>query len=68
MHGDLRLIVRLARRPAQLSSKPAYQRWFTERIMPYRRLDNVIDGAVITFVEITAAKQLESDLRQDSKG
>jgi len=32
------------------------QRRFSVRIMPYRRLDNVIDGAVITFVDITAAK------------
>jgi two-component system CheB/CheR fusion protein len=39
-------------------------RWFSVRIMPYRRLDNVIDGAVITFVDITATKQLESSLRQ----
>jgi two-component system CheB/CheR fusion protein len=41
------------------------QRWFSVRIMPYRRLDNVIDGAVVTFVDITATKQLESRLRQD---
>jgi len=40
------------------------KRWFSVRIMPYRRLDNVIDGAVITFVDITATKQLESTLRQ----
>lgn len=40
-------------------------RWFSVRIMPYRRLDNVIDGAVITFVDITATKRLESKLRQD---
>jgi PAS domain-containing protein len=40
-------------------------RWFSVRIMPYRRLDNVIDGAVITFVDISATKQLESSLRQD---
>ncbi len=39
------------------------QRWFSVRIMPYRRLDNVIDGAVITFVDITATKALESRLR-----
>ena len=39
-------------------------RWFSVRIMPYRRLDNVIDGAVITFVDITVTKQLESSLRQ----
>jgi PAS domain-containing protein len=39
-------------------------RWFSVRIMPYRRLDNVIDGAVITFVDITATKELELKLRQ----
>jgi two-component system CheB/CheR fusion protein len=38
-------------------------RWFTVRIMPYRRLDNVIDGIVITFVDITATKELESRMR-----
>ena len=42
-------------------------RWFSVRIMPYRRLDNVIDGAVITFVDITVAKQLESTLRKASE-
>jgi two-component system CheB/CheR fusion protein len=42
-------------------------RWFSVRIMPYRRLDNVIDGAVITFVDITATKALESKLRKDAK-
>jgi two-component system CheB/CheR fusion protein len=40
-------------------------RWFTVRIMPYRRLDNVIDGVVITFVDITETKDLEQALRQD---
>ena len=43
-------------------------RWFSVRIMPYRRIDNVIDGAVITFVDITTAKALESRLRKDSSG
>ena len=38
--------------------------WFSVRIMPYRRLDNVIDGVVITLVDITATKELESSLRQ----
>ena len=42
------------------------QRWFSVRIMPYRRLDNVIDGAVITFVDITATKQMEATLRKDA--
>ena len=39
------------------------ERWFTVRIMPYRRLDNVVDGAVITLVDITATKALEARLR-----
>jgi two-component system CheB/CheR fusion protein len=38
-------------------------RWFTVRIMPYRTVDNVIDGLVLTFINITGAKQLESQLR-----
>jgi two-component system CheB/CheR fusion protein len=28
-------------------------KWFMMRIMPYRTLNNVIEGAVITFVDIT---------------
>jgi two-component system CheB/CheR fusion protein len=38
--------------------------WYTVRIMPYRTHENVIDGAVITFVDITALKQLEISLRE----
>ncbi len=38
-------------------------RWFTVRVMPYRTMDNRIDGVVITFADITASKKLEADLR-----
>ena len=38
-------------------------RWFTVRIMPYRTLDDRIDGLVITFADITVAKTLEAKLR-----
>jgi hypothetical protein len=31
--------------------------------MPYRTLDNRIDGVVITFADITVAKTLEAKLR-----
>ena len=37
-------------------------RWFTVRIMPYRTLDDHIDGIVITFADITAAKALAKKL------
>jgi two-component system CheB/CheR fusion protein len=39
-------------------------RWFTVRIMPYRTLDDHIDGVVITFADITGAKTLEAQLRE----
>jgi len=38
--------------------------WYSMRILPYRTLDNVIEGAVITFVDISAAKKAEEALRQ----
>jgi two-component system CheB/CheR fusion protein len=38
--------------------------WYSVRIMPYRTLANVIQGVVITFIDITAAKELESRLRK----
>ncbi|MBV5349221.1 PAS domain-containing protein, partial [bacterium] len=37
-------------------------RWFNVRIMPYRTLDDRIDGLVITFTDITQAKKAETAL------
>ncbi len=34
------------------------------RIMPYRTLEDKIDGLVITFTDITESKMLEIALRQ----
>jgi len=39
-------------------------RWCRVRIMPYRTQDNVIDGVVITFIDITETKRLEAELRK----
>ena len=43
-------------------------RWFTVRIMPYRTLENMIDGVMITFMDITASKTLEGKLRATQAG
>jgi two-component system CheB/CheR fusion protein len=43
-------------------------RWFSVRIMPYRTMDDRIDGVVITFADITAAKTLETKLRSKQPG
>ena len=39
-------------------------RWFIVRIMPYRTLENMIDGVVITFTDITISRTLEAKLRE----
>jgi chemotaxis methyl-accepting protein methylase len=40
-------------------------RWFSVRIMLYRTMEDVIDGVVITFADITATKTLEAELRKE---
>ncbi len=52
----------LAASEKQISTTDGH--WFTVRIMPYRTVANVIQGVVITFVDITAAKELEARLRK----
>ena len=42
-------------------------RWFSVRIMPYRTLDDHIDGLVITFTDITVAKKLEFKVEKVSQ-
>jgi two-component system CheB/CheR fusion protein len=42
--------------------------WYTVRIMPYRTVENVIDGVVVTFSNITESKLLEAQLRSMQKG
>lgn len=38
--------------------------WHLMRIRPYRTLDNVIEGAVITFADITSHKKVETSLQE----
>ena len=38
-------------------------RWFNVRMMPYRTLDDHIDGLVITFTDISMAKNLEQQVK-----
>ncbi len=50
--------------PCTKSIVAADGRWFSVRIMPYRTLANMVHGAVLTFVDISAAKALEFRLRE----
>lgn len=42
-------------------------RWFKVRIMPYRSLENIISGVVITFIDISETKTLETVLQKASQ-
>ncbi len=63
LHADVKETLRtLAFSEKQIATTDGH--WYTVRIMPYRTLANVIQGVVITFVDITVAKELESRLRK----
>jgi two-component system CheB/CheR fusion protein len=49
--------------PCEKQVSTADAHWFSVRIMPYRTLTNMIQGVVLTFVDITVAKTLEARLR-----
>ena len=49
--------------PKEVTSTTSDGRWYTVRIMPYRTQDNRIDGLVITFIDVSASKKLEAELR-----
>jgi two-component system CheB/CheR fusion protein len=54
----------LALSPCTKSVAASDGRWFSVRIMPYRTLANSVNGAVLTFVDISTAKALEFRLRE----
>jgi two-component system CheB/CheR fusion protein len=54
----------MALRPCTKSVAASDGRWFSVRIMPYRTLANSVNGAVLTFVDISTAKALEFRLRE----
>jgi len=49
--------------PKEIEVRTTDGRWYTMRILPYRTLDNVIEGAVITFFDISEMKHAQELLR-----
>jgi two-component system CheB/CheR fusion protein len=49
--------------PKELEVQTNTGEWYLLRIRPYRTLENVIEGAVITFTEISALKKAQAALR-----
>ncbi|WP_084185102.1 chemotaxis protein CheB [Desulfonatronum thiodismutans] len=53
--------------PRQTDVRTAEDRWYTMRIQPYRTLNNVIEGAVLTFVDVTESRQLQAKLEESEE-
>ncbi|MDW5377900.1 chemotaxis protein CheB [Halomonas sp. HP20-15] len=49
--------------PVEYELQDQSGRWHLTRVRPYRNVNDRIDGVVITFVDITARKHFEEDLR-----
>ena len=52
--------------PKELEVQTQSGQWYTMRIQAYRTLYNVIEGAVISFVDITALVKVRNDLRRSN--
>jgi two-component system CheB/CheR fusion protein len=50
--------------PRELEVKTIGNEWLLVRIMPYRTLENVIQGVVLTFNDITGLKTIEEKIRE----
>jgi two-component system CheB/CheR fusion protein len=50
------VLERLERKKLEVSDKN--DRWYEMRILPYRTIDNVIDGVTIAFIDITEIRQV----------
>ncbi len=50
--------------PKEVEVRTESGAWYSMRILPYRTLDNVIEGAVITFVDISDRKRAEIALAE----
>jgi two-component system CheB/CheR fusion protein len=50
--------------PKETEVQTADGKFYTLRIQPYRTLENVIEGAVISFIDITATVRVREDLRK----
>ena len=53
--------------PKEVEVRARAGEWYSMRIIPYRTLDNVIEGAVICFVDITRAVQAREALRESER-
>ena len=50
--------------PKEMEVQTQAGMWYAMRILPYRTIDNVIEGAVISFSDIAAQKKMQDELQK----
>jgi two-component system CheB/CheR fusion protein len=65
VHDGREVLRTLVFKQAEVQTKEG--QWYLMRIMPYRTSDNVIDGLVLTFVDINPVKEVQKTMRRMSK-
>src|SRR5262249_6579627 len=50
--------------PKEFEVQDQSGKWYSLRIRPYRNVDNRIDGAVLTLIDIGAAKMFQQEIEQ----
>jgi two-component system, chemotaxis family, CheB/CheR fusion protein len=53
--------------PKEIEVQTQAGEWYSMRLLPYRTLDNVIEGVVICFVDIARAKKAQEALRESEE-
>ncbi len=48
--------------PKEVEVKTKNEVWYLMRILPYRTIDNLIEGAVINFIDITELKSMQQEI------
>jgi len=66
LYNDAKNVLNTLRRK-EVEIKSKGNKWFSMCIMPYRTLENVIEGVVVTFVNITNYKQIEDKYKKSEE-
>ena len=66
IHKDAQEVLKtLSQKETEIQT--AEGQWFSMRLLPYRTLENVIEGVVITFVDVNKIKKAEEDLKKSNE-
>ncbi|MDQ2703995.1 MAG: PAS domain-containing protein [Pseudomonadota bacterium] len=64
LETDVRKVIRTLSSVERETFNPQNQAHYLTRILPYRSINNVIEGAVVTFLDVTQLSRAEERLRE----